>query len=148
MTTLVKNKRATFDFEILDSFEAGVVLTGFEVKALRASRGSLEGARVVVRGGEAFLTGASIQPLQQNNVPSGYDPETARRLLVSKKELSLLIGLEATKGLTLIPISWYTKGRHIKLGFASVRGKKKYDKRESIKERESKREMERTLKRQ
>ena len=148
MPVLLKNKKATFDYETLDTFDAGIELLGFEVKSLRASRGKLEGARVLVRGGEAYVVGMSIQPLQPSNTPKNYDPERPRRLLLTKKELDTLIGIEQTKGLTLIPLSCYTKGRLIKLGFASVRGKKKYDKREDIKKRDSKRDMERVMKNQ
>ena len=148
MPVLLKNKKATFDYEILDTFDAGMELFGFEVKSLRAGRGKLEGSHVVVRGGEAYLVGATIQPYQPGNTPKDYDPERSRRLLLTKKELNTLIGFEATKGLTLVPLSCYTKNRHIKLQFASVRGKKKYDKREDIKKRESKRDMERVMKQQ
>lgn len=148
MPTLLKNKKVTFDYEILETFDAGIELLGFEVKSLRANRGKLEGAHVLVRGGEAYVVGMSIQPLQPGNTPKGYDPERPRRLLLTKKELNTLIGIDQTKGLTLIPLSCYTKQRLIKLSFASCRGKKKYDKREDIKKRESDREMGRILKQQ
>ena len=148
MPTLLKHKKATFDYEILETFDAGIELLGFEVKSVRAGRGKLEGAHILVRGGEAYIVGMSIQPLQPNNTPKEYDPERPRRLLLTKKELDTLIGIEQTKGLTLIPLSCYTKQRLIKLSFASCRGKKKYDKRESIKERDSKRDMERVMKNQ
>ncbi len=146
MTTLITHKRATFDYELLERFSAGVELVGHEVKSLRAGRGKLEGAHVVVRGGEAYLVGASIQPYQPGNTPQGYDPERARRLLLTRKELDTLRGIEATKGLTLVPLSWYNSKRLVKLQFASVRGKKQYDKREAIKERDTVRDMRRTLK--
>jgi SsrA-binding protein len=148
MTTLVKNKKATFNFEILEKFEAGVELVGLEVKSVRAGRAKLEGAHVLVRGGEAYLVGASIQPYQPSNTPKDYDAERPRRLLLTKKELNTLIGLDAAKGLTLVPISLYNKGRYLKLEFASVRGKKLFDKRETIKERETDREMRRVFKAQ
>jgi SsrA-binding protein len=148
MPTLVKNKKVTFDYEILDTFDAGAELLGSEVKSLRAGHGKLEGGHVVVRGGEAFLVGASIQPYQPGNTNKSYDPERPRRLLLTHKELDELIGIDAAKGLTLVPISWYTSRRFIKLKFASVRGKKKYDKRETIKERDTKRDMSRLMKQQ
>ena len=148
MPVLVKNKKATFNYEVLEKYEAGVELTGQEVKSLRRGSGKLEGGHVVVRGGEAYLVGASIAPFQPKNTPKGYEPERSRRLLLTRKELKALIGVESTKGLTLVPISWYTKGRYIKLEFASVRGKKKADKRESIKERDTKRSIERIMKSQ
>lgn len=146
MMTLVSNKKARFNYEVLETFDAGVELFGHEVKSLRLGRGKLEGAHVVVRGGEAYLVGASIAPFQPSNTPKEYDPERPRRLLLTQGELKTLIGIEASKGLTLVPLSLYNKGRYIKLSFASVRGKKKYDKRESIKERESKRDVERLMK--
>ena len=148
MPTLVKNRKATFNYEILEKFEAGVELFGHEVKALRASKGKLEGGHIIIRGGEAFLMGATIQPFQPSNTPKDYDPERARKLLLTRKELNILLGIESSKGLTLIPISFYTKGRHIKLEFASVHGKKKADKRETIKERDTKRDIDRIMKSQ
>lgn len=144
---LIENKRARFDFEFLKEFEAGISLLGTEVKALRAKRGNLSGAYVLVRGGEAFLVGASIPPYQTANVADTYDPERPRRLLLSKKELAELSGADTQKGLTLVPIALYNKSRKLKLSFALARGKKKHDKRESIKERETKRSIERQLKR-
>lgn len=148
MADLIRNKKATFDFELLDTFEAGIELSGFEVKSLRKKQGSLEGAHVVVRGGEAFLVGATIPPFQPANTPTDYDPERSRRLLLSRKEISGLADAEAQKGLTVVPISVYSKARKLKLKLAIARGKKKYDKREVIKKRESKRAIERTLKQQ
>lgn len=146
--SLVSNKKARFNYEVLETFDAGVELFGHEVKSLRLGRGKLEGAHVVVRGGEAYLVGASIAPFQPSNTPKEYDPERPRRLLLTRSELKALIGIEASKGLTLVPLSLYNKGRYLKLSFASVRGKKKYDKREDIKKRESDREMGRVLKQQ
>ncbi len=146
MAVLAHNRKATFDFEILEKFEAGIELQGHEVKSVRNGRAKLEGAHVVVRGGEAYLVGASIAPYQPKNVDKGYEAERPRRLLLSRKELNKLMGFEATKGLTLIALSLYNKGRYIKLELASVRGKKQYDKREDIKKRETDREMGRVMK--
>jgi SsrA-binding protein len=143
---LVKNRKATFNYEVLEKYEAGIELRGFEVKALRAGKGKLEGAHVVVRGDEAFLVGAQIPAFQPKNAPKDYDPERTRRLLLNRKELNEMIGIETSKGFTLVPISLYTKGRNIKLEFASVRGKKKFDKREAIKERETKIKIDRLMK--
>jgi len=145
--SLVDNKRARFDFSLQKEFEAGIELYGHEVKSLRNKRGSLSGARVIIRGGEAFLVGATIEPYQVGNTPGDYDPARARRLLLTKKELHELATAETEKGLTLVPISLYNKGRVIKLSFAIARGKKKHDKRERIKERDTKRTQERLLKR-
>jgi len=144
---LIDNKRVRFDFELLKEFEAGIELLGIEVKSIRAKRGSLAGARVLVRGGEAYLVGATIQPYQTENTSDAYDPERVRRLLISKKELAELAGADVAKGLTIVPISLYNKGRVLKLSFALARGKKKKDKRETIKERETKISIEREMKR-
>lgn len=148
MTTLVLNKKASFDFEILEKFEAGMELRGFEVKALRIKRGALAGARVIVRGEEAYVVGMDIPPYQASNTPKGYDSQRTRRLLLKKSELKYLTGKGEERGLTIIPIRVYSKGRHVKLEIAIARGKKKEDKRQKIKERESKRKIERSLKQQ
>lgn len=144
---LVQNKRIRFDFEILKEFEAGIELLGIEVKTLRQKRGSLAGARVLVRGGEAYLVGADIPAYQPENTPESYDPERVRRLLLSKKELAELSGADVAKGLTVVPISLYNKGSKLKLSFGLARGKKQHDKRESIKKRETDIAIERTMKR-
>lgn len=143
---LLEHGKARFNYEILETFEAGLELFGFEVKALRNHQGSLLGAYVVVRGGEAFLVGATIPPYQPHNTPKEYDPTRARRLLLSKKELAGLSSTESQKGLTLIPLSVYNSGRMLKLSVGVARGKKKFDKRETIKKREIEREISRILK--
>ena len=146
MSTLLKNKKAYFDYEVLEHFEAGIELFGFEVKALRKKQGSLEGAYIIIRGNEAFLVGTHIPPYQVANTPDGYDPNRVRKLLLHQKEIQQLIGLEKQRNLTIVPLSVYNKARKLKVDIAIVRGKKKYDKREIIKKRESKRNIERTLK--
>lgn len=143
---LIRNKKAHFNFEILKSFEAGIELLGFEVKSLRAGQGSLEGARVIVRGGEAYLTGVTIPPWQAANAPKDYDPERSRRLLLKKPEIVELADAEEQKGLTAVPISVYNKGRNLKVEVAIARGKKKHDKRETIKRRDTERDLQRRLK--
>ncbi len=144
--SLIENKRIGFDYEILETLEAGMELFGYEVKSLRAGHGSLKGARVVARGGEAYLVGASIPPWQAANAPKSYDPERTRRLLLSKKEILRVATAESEKGLTIVPLSVYSKRRQLKLGIAIARGKKKQDKRETIRAREEKRRIERSLK--
>ncbi|MBP6881679.1 MAG: SsrA-binding protein SmpB [Candidatus Pacebacteria bacterium] len=146
MSTYIQNRKAHFDFEILETFEAGLVLSGFEVKAIRSGKGKLDGAFVKVRGGEAFLIGASVSSYQVANTPKSYDPERVRKLLLSKKELAHLERQTETAGLTAIPLKLYNVGRNIKLELAIARGKKKFDKRETFKERDTKRDIERTLK--
>ena len=144
--TLIKNKKAHLRFAPLEYFAAGIELMGQEVKALRNKHGSLEGSRVVVRGGEAFIVGMTIPPYQTANAPKKYDPEQPRRLLLSKKEIALLAAEESKKGLTIIPFEVYTAGRFIKARIAIVRGKGKADRREDLKKREAVREAGRILK--
>ncbi len=148
MSTYIKNRKARFNFEILETFEAGLVLRGFEVKSIRAGKGKIDGAYVIVRGGEAFLVGASITAFQPANTPKSYDPEQPRKLLLSKKELAKIENQTETARLTCVPLSLYNSKGKIKLEIALARGKKKTDKRESIKARDSKRDIERTLKNQ
>ena len=148
MTTYIRNKRAKFDYEILETFEAGLVLVGHEVKAVRAGKGSLLGAYIVIDETGAELKGATITPYQEKNTPTSYDPERPRRLLLSKKELAELKTQGSQAGLTIVPIRLYNNGRNIKLEIAIVRGKKKADKRESIKARDTKRDIDRILKNQ
>jgi len=143
---VVENKRVGFDYTIIEEIEAGLELHGFEVKSLRAGHGSLKGSRVVARGGEAYLVGASIPAWQIKNAPKSYDPERTRRLLLSRQEIAHVASAEGQKGLTIVPLKVYNKGRHLKLLIAVARGKKKEDKRHSIREREEKRRISRTLK--
>ena len=144
--SLVENQRARFDYSILEEMEAGLELLGSEVKSLRAGHGSLKGARVVARGGEAYLVGASIPAWQIANAPKSYDPERTRRLLLSRKEIAHVASAEGEKGLTIVPLRVYNRGTKLKLAIAITRGKKKEDKRQSIRAREEKRRIERTLK--
>ena len=146
MSTLIENKKAFFDYEILEKFEAGLELKGPEVKALRNKQGSILGARVIIRAGEAFVVGMEIPPYQPLNTPKDYDSQGTRRLLLTKKEIKYLTGKAEERGLTIVPVRVYTKGRRIKTEIAVARGKKKHDKRQKIKEREDKRKIERALK--
>lgn len=143
--SLIENTRATFDYEILETLEAGLELQGHEVKSLRNKLGSLKGARVVARGGEAYLVGAAIPAWQLANAPKSYDPMRNRRLLLNAKEIRAIADTESQAGLTIIPLSVYNKQRHLKLSLGIVRGKKKADKRQSIREREDKRRISRTM---
>ncbi|HET8581445.1 MAG TPA: SsrA-binding protein SmpB [Candidatus Paceibacterota bacterium] len=142
----IRNKKAHFDYEILDTIEAGIVLAGYEVKSLRAGHGKLEGARVLVRGGEAFLVGATIPAFQAANAPKEYDPSRPRKLLLHQKEIADIAAAEGQKGLTVVPISMYNRGRNLKVEIGIARGKKKADKRETIKKRDTARDLERSLK--
>ncbi len=143
---VLENKRVGFDYTILEEIEAGLELLGFEVKSLRKGQGSLKGSRVVARGGEAYLVGATIPAFQIANAPKSYDPERTRRLLLNQKEIAHIASAEGEKGLTIVPLKVYNKGRNLKLLIAIARGKKKEDKRQSIREREEKRRIQRTLK--
>lgn len=143
---LVHNKKAGFNYEFLETYEAGIQLRGFEVKALKKGQGSLEGAYIIIRGDEAFVVGMQIPPYQPSNTPKDYDPLRPRKLLLAKKEIRTLAGIEGKKGLTIVPISVYNKKTKIKLSIAVARGKKQYDKRESIKKKDAERELKRELK--
>ena len=144
--SLIENRKAYHDYEILEKFEAGLELKGFEVKALKNGRGSLAGSRVIIRGNEAFIVGMDIPPYQSANTPKNYDSQTTRRLLLKKKEIAYLNGKSNEAGLTLISLGIYTKKGFLKLAFAIGRGLKKYDKRERIKEKEVKRKIDREIK--
>ena len=142
---LIQNKKVRLNYEITETFEAGMELFGFEVKSLRGKQGSLEGAHVIVRGREAFLVGATIPPYQPKNTPPEYDPDRARRLLLNKKEITRLGGFESQKGLTIVPLSVYNKNNKLKVELAVARGKKKHDKRQDLKEKTMKREAQRAI---
>ena len=144
---LVEYKKALLKFAPVETFSAGIELLGSEVKALRNKLGSLDGARVVVRGGEAFIVGMTIPPYQAANTPKDYDPERARRLLLTRKEIGTLFTEESKKGLTIIPLELYSSGRLVKARIAIVRGKGKSDRREDLKKRDAMREVSREIKR-
>ena len=148
MAGLITNKKARFNFEILETFEAGLVLLGHEVKSIRAKKGKLDGSYIVVKDGQAQLVGASISPFQVANTPKTYNPERPRTLLLSKKQLAKIEQQITTARLTCIPLSLYNNGGKIKLEIALAHGKKKADKRQSLKARDTKRDIERTLKSQ
>lgn len=146
MRILAENRKAYFDYQILERFEAGLVLTGQEVKSIKLGRLGLKGSYVVLRGEEFYLIGAKLPPYQPKNAPPDYEPERSRKILLNKSEIKRLIGKTKEKGLTLIPLKVYTKKAKIKLEFGIARGRKKIDKRELIKKREAEREIERELK--
>jgi len=146
MANYAENRKVYFNYEILEKYEAGIELLGVEVKSVRGGQMSLEGAFVVIRGGEAFLINANIPPYQPNNTPKDYDPLRNKKLLLTKKEIDTLAGSEKNKSLTIVPISVYNKGRKIKVEIALAKGKKKLDKRETIKKRETDREIRREYK--
>ena len=146
MASYAENRKARFNYEFLEKYETGIELLGTEVKSVRSGQMSLEGAFVIVRGGEAFLINANIPPFQPKNAPLDYDPIRNRKLLLTKKEITELAGSEKNKSLTIVPISVYNKNRKIKIEIALVKGKKRMDKRETIKKRETDREIRREYK--
>ncbi len=146
MATLAFNKRAGFDYELEDHFEAGLVLTGAEVKSVKNGHLSLKGSFVTMHEGELFLTNANISPYPFAKTTLAYDPTRSRKLLVKKSEIRSLIGKLHAKGLTLVPLRVYTKRRLVKLEFAIGRGKKALDKRSDIRKREDNRKIEQALK--
>ncbi len=146
MSKFAENRKAYFNYEILEKITAGIELLGFEVKAIKAGQMTLDGSYVVIRGGEAFLIGSSVTSLQPKNTPKDYDERRNRKLLLTKKELRYLSGKENQNGLTIVALSVYNMGHKIKVELGLAKGKRKSDKRETIKKRESDREINRTLK--
>lgn len=145
MANYAQNKKVYFDYEILQKYEAGIELLGTEVKSIRKGQISLDGSFVIIRGGEAFLINANIPPFQIQNQPKDYSPLRNRKILLTKKEINELSKKEKTN-LTIVPISLYNKNRKIKIEITQVKGKKKYDKRETIKKRDIDREIRREYK--
>ncbi len=141
-----ENRKVFHDYEIIESYEAGLVLEGHEVKSVKSGRITIAGAYVKILGNEAFLIGAGISPYQPKNTPKDYDPERTRKLLLNKREIQALIGKSKEKGLTIVPIKVYDKKGKIKLGIGLAKAKKKRDKRETIRKKEEKRKIERALK--
>ena len=144
--TLLEYKKATLKFAPQETYAAGLELSGQEVKALRGHLGSLDGSRVLVRGGEAYIVGMTIPPYQVKNAPKTYEAERPRRLLLSKKEIAELYAAESKKGLTIVPLEVYTSKNLIKARIAIVKGKGKEDRREDLKKRDAARESDRVLK--
>lgn len=146
MQKLIENKKARLEYEVLETFEAGIELFGFEVKSVRGKLGKLVGAHATVRGGEVFLINADIPAVQPANAPENFDSKRNRRLLLNKKEIKELAHYEEKPGLTLIPLSMYNKNSRIKVELGVVKGRKQYDKRNKIKEKDTVRDMERDIK--
>ncbi|MCK9520790.1 MAG: SsrA-binding protein SmpB [Dehalococcoidia bacterium] len=145
-STIALNRRARYDYEILERYEAGIVLTGSEVKSLRAHRVSLQGAFARMKDNELWLVDAHIAPYE-NAGYTGHNPTRDRKLLLHKKELARLAEMTAEKGLTIVPLAMYFKRGNVKVELGVVRGLKKYDKREKVKEREQQLEMARAVRR-
>ena len=142
--TLVWNRQARFNYEIMEKIEAGISLQGTEVKSIREGKANIKEAYADILDGEAWLIGAHISPYSHGNM-ANHDPLRNRRLLLNAREIRRLQGKVAEKGLTLVPLRFYLKGRLIKLELGLGRGKKLVDKREDIKRRDQEREVERAL---
>ena len=143
---IAENRRARHDYELLDRIEAGVALTGTEVKSLRDGRVQLGQAYADVRDGEVWLVGASIAEYAQGNV-ANHDPDRDRKLLLHRREIDSLYGKVREKGLTLVPTRLYFKDGRVKIELALARGRERIDKRRAIADRDAKRQMERALRR-
>lgn len=141
---LARNRKARHDYEILETFEAGIALTGTEVKSVRAGRVQLKDSYVEVRDGEAWLVGAHISPYSHGNIQN-HDPERPRKLLLQRREIDRLFGRGMMKGQTIVPLAVYLKGNWIKVQIALAKGKKLYDKRAAEKERIAEREAEEAI---
>lgn len=146
MPTYAINKKARFDYEILDTLEAGLVLIGSEVKSIRSGGVKLNGGFITFHKNDAMLTNIHIPKYKFSGHLSDYDPEKSRKLLLKDKEIGYLRGKSQEKGLTIVPLSLYTKGRHIKLEIGIARGKKIFDKRRALKKRDLDKEVRRAMK--
>lgn len=141
-----RNKEAFFNYTIEHELEAGIVLAGHEVKSVKSGTMSLKGAHVTIRGNEAVLVNAHISVYKYSGEIPGYDPTRSRKLLLNRKEISSLIGKYKEQGMAVVPLEVYEKRGLVKIKLGIGRGKKKYDKRESIKKREDERKMARIVK--
>ena len=144
--TIIKNKKALFDFNVEDQIEAGISLKGWEVKSLRDNRGNIKESYAILKNNEVFLIGAHFSPLRNANITDVSEATRTRKLLLNKKEIAKLNGYISQKGYTLIPISMYWKNGKVKVKLGLAKGRKKQDKRHLIKERDWKREQERLAK--
>ncbi len=142
---LAENKKAYFNYEVLEKFEAGMVLTGQEVKSIKSGRINLAGSYVIFKDEEPYLLNANIPAYQPKNAPPDYDPCRLRKLLLNKSEIKYLIGKSQQSGLTLVPLKVYTKRGKIKLGLGMGRGRKRASKKELLKKRDIEREIRTSL---
>lgn len=141
-----ENKKAFFEYEILEKYEAGISLLGQEVKSLKKRGVNLAGTYVLIKGGEVFWVGATISPWQPNNIGGKFNPQRDRKLLLKKSEIKSLIGKTQKTGLMLIPLRVYLKGKFLKMEIGLAKKRKKVSKKEMIKKREIEREMRREMK--
>ena len=141
----ILNKKARFDYEILERYEAGIVLTGNEIKSIRKGSCNLKDSYVLVKNGEVFVLGMHISNYKEGSI-TNLDETRTRKLLLNKKEINKLQGIVEIKGYTIIPVRLYLKGNIVKLEIAVAKGKHTYDKKEAIKKRDTERETARALK--
>ncbi|MEF3304343.1 SsrA-binding protein SmpB [Paenibacillus sp. GYB003] len=142
---LAQNKKASHDYFIEDTFEAGLVLTGTEIKSLRGGRANISDAFCTIRNGEAFVNNMHISPFEQGNRNNPSDPTRARKLLLKKEQINKLLGLAKQQGYTIVPLKVYIRNGYAKLLIGLARGKKQYDKRESEAKRDAQRDIQRAL---
>ncbi len=145
MKVVCQNRKAYRDYEIEETYEAGMVLAGTEVKSLREGRADLKDGYVVIRDGEAYLLNCHIAPYRHGNIMN-HEPMRTRKLLFHKKEIQRLAGKVIQKGYTLVPLRIYFKGPHAKVEVGLARGRRLFEKREKIREREARRQIERAMK--
>jgi SsrA-binding protein len=138
---IAENRRARFDYDIAETYTAGIELRGHEVKSVKRGQMQIAGARVLIRGSEAYLVNSHVPPYQPKNVPSGYEEDRARRLLLTTSEIKELTGALQDKRNVLIPLSAFLKNGFVKIELGLGSARKKSDKREVIKKREHQREM-------
>jgi SsrA-binding protein len=143
---VAENRKARHDYFIEESYEAGIVLTGSEIKAIRAGRLNLRGGYARIVNGEVWMYDVHISPYEQSGTHFNHEPTRPRKLLLHRREISRILGLVERQGITLVPLRVYFKGRRAKLELGLARGKKLYDKREDIAKREAKRDIERAMK--
>lgn len=141
----IENRKAKFDYLVVETIEAGIVLMGSEVKSIKSGQASLEGARIVPRDGALWVIGMQV-PIYKYSQIEGYDPIRSKKLLIKKEEMIQIEAKSRTSGLTMIPLSVYNKGALIKLEIGLVRGKKKYEKREQLKRKTIDKELAARLK--
>lgn len=143
---IAENRRARFDYHIEEKFEAGIVLEGWEIKAIRAGQVQLTGGYVVIHDGELFLIGARINPLRSASTHVHPEADRTKKLLLHKAQIRRLVGKVEQRGYTLVPLDLHYKGGRVKVEIALAKGKAAHDKRDSVKEREGRREVERAMK--
>lgn len=142
---LAQNRKASHDYAIIDTLEAGMVLTGTEIKSVRGGKINLKDGYATIRNGEVFLQNVHISPFEQGNI-FNHDPLRTRKLLLHKKQIAYLVNETKTTGVTLVPLKVYLKNGVAKVLIGLAKGKKSYDKREALKQKDVKREMDRALK--